>query len=58
MSNHLKGKVNTFDGVELFYTKDVVDSAKAVVVIVHVLYLNSFNFYVNIQGDMNILQKS
>jgi len=35
MLNHLEGKFNTFDGVELFYTKDVVDFAKAIIVIVH-----------------------
>ncbi|QAT39621.1 alpha/beta hydrolase [Clostridium sp. JN-9] len=35
MLNHLEGKFNTFDGIELFYTKDTVDSAKAVIVIVH-----------------------
>lgn len=35
MLNHLEGKFNTFDGIELFYTKDTVASAKAVIVIVH-----------------------
>ncbi|WP_368488876.1 lysophospholipase [Clostridium sp. BJN0013] len=35
MLNHLEGKFNTFDDTELFYTKDIVDSARAVVVIVH-----------------------
>lgn len=58
MSNHLEGKFSTFDGIELFYTKDVVDCARAVVVIVHGLCehsgrygyftekLNQFNYTV------------
>lgn len=58
MSNHLEGKFSTFDGIELFYTKDVADSARAVVVIVHGLCehsgrygyftekLNQFNYTV------------
>lgn len=58
MSNHLEGKINTFDGVELFYTKDTVDSARAAIVIVHGLCehsgryeyfttkLNEFNYTV------------
>lgn len=35
MLNHLEGKFNAFDDTELFYTKDIVDCAKAVFVIVH-----------------------
>ncbi|MFL0194028.1 alpha/beta hydrolase [Clostridium sp. WILCCON 0269] len=35
MVNHLEDKFNTFDSTELFYTKDTLHSAKAVIVIVH-----------------------
>ncbi|AKA68798.1 alpha/beta hydrolase [Clostridium scatologenes] len=49
MFNNLQGEFNTFDGTKLFYSKDIVDSAKAVVVIVHGLceHLERYNYFTN-----------
>ncbi|AKN30465.1 lipase [Clostridium carboxidivorans P7] len=53
MLNNLQGEFNTFDGIKLFYSKDIVDSAKAVVVIVHGLceHLERYNYFTKKLND-------
>ncbi|NMM63844.1 alpha/beta hydrolase [Clostridium sp. P21] len=53
MLNHLQGEFNTFDGTKLFYTKDVVDSAKAVIIIVHGLceHLERYDYFTKKLND-------
>lgn len=53
MFNNLQGEFNTFDGTKLFYSKDIVDSAKAVVVIVHGLceHLERYNYFTKKLND-------
>ncbi|WPC44443.1 alpha/beta hydrolase [Clostridium sp. JS66] len=53
MLNNLQGEFNTFDGIKLFYSKDIVDSAKAVVIIVHGLceHLERYNYFTKKLND-------
>lgn len=53
MLNNLQGEFNTFDDIKLFYSKDIVDSAKAVVVIVHGLceHLERYNYFTKKLND-------
>ncbi|AWI04985.1 alpha/beta hydrolase [Clostridium drakei] len=53
MFNKLQGEFNAFDGTKLFYSKDIVDSAKAVVVIVHGLceHLERYNYFTKKLND-------
>jgi alpha-beta hydrolase superfamily lysophospholipase len=53
MINHLEGKFNTFDGTELFYTKDIVECAKAVIIIVHGLceHLGRYDYFTKKLND-------
>lgn len=53
MPNNLQGEFNTFDGTKLFYSKDIVESAKAVVVIVHGLceHLERYNYFAKKLND-------
>lgn len=53
MPNNLQGEFNTFDGIKLFYSKDIADSAKAVVIIVHGLceHLERYNYFAKKLND-------
>ncbi|WP_125153004.1 alpha/beta hydrolase [Clostridium rectalis] len=47
MSMHLENKIKSFDGIEMFYTKDIPDKVKGIVVIVHGLceHLGRYDYF-------------
>lgn len=53
MTNHKEGYIKSYDGTELYYTKDMVENPKAIIVIVHGFaeHLGRYDYVTNRLND-------